>query len=97
MIFCNTSAGGADQRRQRAEFRIYGKLFSLFFNILFNNLRVKLDNQVPVRTFSGTADKAPLAMARLTADNTASSDAVMMFGCIPAPNNVCRERVVISI
>ena len=53
--------------------------------------------QVPVRALSGTADSTPLAIARLTAENTASSEAVMMFGCMPAPNSVWRERVVISI
>ena len=52
---------------------------------------------VPVRTLAGSAANTPLAIARFTAENTASNEAVMMFGCMPAPNSVCRERVVISI
>ena len=47
--------------------------------------------------FSARAGKAACATARLTADNTASSDAVMILGCMPAPNKVRRERVVISM
>ena len=39
---------------------------------------------------------APRAVARFTADSTASSDAVMMLWWIPTPNNVTRECVVIS-
>ena len=37
------------------------------------------------------------AIARFTAERMARSEAVMIFGCIPAPNRVRRDRVVISI
>lgn len=53
--------------------------------------------QVPVRTLSLRAGNASWATARLTADRIANSEAVMILGCIPAPNKVRRDRVVISI
>ena len=62
-----------------------------------NLLSLSICYYVPVRTLARSADNMPLAIARFTAENTASSEAVMMFGCMPAPNSVCRERVVISI
>src|SRR5580692_890498 len=40
--------------------------------------------QVPVRAVSLRAGKACCAMARFTAENIASSEAVMILGCIPA-------------
>ncbi len=54
-------------------------------------------SQVPVRALASRAGKEPCAIARLTADKMANSEAVMMFGCIPAPNSVRRDRVVISM
>ena len=57
-----------------------------------------MSSQVPVRSLCArSAARAPEAMARFTADKIASSEAVMMFECIPAPNKVRRERVVISM
>ncbi len=53
--------------------------------------------QVPVRAFRAVGARAPSATARFTAEITASREAVMMFECIPAPNSVRRERVVISM
>jgi hypothetical protein len=52
---------------------------------------------VPVNASSARAGNAPCATARFTAETIASSDAVMMLPCIPAPNSVFRDRVVISI
>jgi len=57
----------------------------------------KAPAQVPVRAFSARAGNAPCAMARFTAEKIANRDAVMILGCIPAPNKVRRDRVVISI
>src|ERR1700733_185454 len=54
-------------------------------------------HQVPVRSFSDWAGSALVAIARLTAERMARSEAVMIFECIPAPNSVRRARVVISI
>src|SRR6266404_4995614 len=53
--------------------------------------------QVPVNAASARAGSAPPATARFTADKMASREAVMMLLCMPAPNRVRRERVVISI
>jgi hypothetical protein len=53
--------------------------------------------QVPVRALRAVGARAPIATARFTAEITARREAVMMFECIPAPNNVRRERVVISM
>src|ERR1700730_2302745 len=53
--------------------------------------------QVPVSAASARAGSAPPATARFTADKKASNEAVMMLLCMPAPNSVRRERVVISI
>ena len=50
-----------------------------------------------MRTASALAGNASCATARFTAENTARSDAVMMLGCIPTPNKVRRDRVVISM
>ncbi len=54
-------------------------------------------HHVPVRSFSDWAGSALRAIARFTAEIMARSEAVMIFECIPAPNNVRRARVVISI
>jgi hypothetical protein len=62
-----------------------------------SRLRVPPTVQVPVRAFWALGASTPEAMARFTAEITAKREAVMMFECIPAPNRVRRERVVISM
>src|SRR5882757_4141244 len=58
---------------------------------------VPVSLQVPVSAASARAGNAPWATARFTAERMANRDAVMMLLCMPAPNRVRRERVVISI
>jgi hypothetical protein len=66
-----------------------------------NKILIKLkehrDLQVPVFAASACTGSTPPATARFTADRMASNEAVMMLLCMPAPNRVRRDRVVISI
>src|SRR3981189_2980234 len=80
---------------QKVSVQFWSSPFKIFLCLYINYLHIF--PHVPVRIESTRADIAPSAIARLTADRTASSEAVTILGCIPAPNKVRRARVVISI